>query len=258
MAAPGTAATAATRCSPSRSFVVLNDGASVAAAPPPTTLEVLQPPPAASDSASAHAAQLGLPRIVASNAASYPPPSLHSFRTAAERAPADAAPALWYWQLTGDEWRRDGHTYELAKKVWRRMPAEHKATERERERKRDRSARQQPADDGAQDGGARAAQKARITEGGGAQMAWEPEEDVIILDLVQREGPKWKMIVQQLPGRTATSVRNRWQRIEIGRKIRDGSYDYLGSKSPKLKNLCLACGQPKRGHICSAKMRDRA
>ena len=32
--------------------------------------------------------------------------------------------------------------------------------------------------------------------------AWEPEEDHIIMDLHAREGPKWKSIVKQLPGRT--------------------------------------------------------
>ena len=119
----------------------------------PTILEVLEPPPAACESAAAHAARRCLPRIVTANAASYPPPSLNNFRTAAARAPADSAPALWYWQLTGEEWQRDGHSYELAKKAWRRMPAEHKAAERER----DRSGRKRPADDGA-----KAAQRSRV------------------------------------------------------------------------------------------------
>ena len=247
MAAPGTAATAATRCEPSRSFVVLNDGASVAAAPPPTTLEVLQPPPAASDTAAAHAARRDLPRIVAAIASSYPPPSLHKFRTAAARAPADSAPALWYWQLTGEEWPRDGHTYEIATKAWRRMPAEHKAAERERERKRDRSGRKGPADAlGAQADDALAVR--RPQDGGAAQQAWEPEEDQIILEMVQREGPKWKLIVQKLPGRTVSSVRGRWQRIEKGRRLRE--------EGTVLKNRCHACGQPKKGHICLAKMKD--
>ena len=84
------------------------------------------------ETAAAHAAQRGLPRIVAANATSHPPPSLNNYRTAAARAPANSAPALWYWQLTGEEWLRDSHSYELAAKAWRRMPAEHKAAERER------------------------------------------------------------------------------------------------------------------------------
>ena len=77
--------------------------------------------------------------------------------------------------------------------------------------------------------------------------AWEPEEDQIILTMVGTEGPKWKSIVKQLPGRTVSSVRNRWQRIEKGRKLREDGTE--------LKNRCHACGKPKRGHICEAKMR---
>ena len=32
--------------------------------------------------------------------------------------------------------------------------------------------------------------------------AWDPEEDDIILTMHSQIGPKWKEIVQQLPGRT--------------------------------------------------------
>lgn len=77
--------------------------------------------------------------------------------------------------------------------------------------------------------------------------AWDPEEDHIIMEMVAAEGPKWKQIVKCLPGRTVSSVRNRWQRIEKGRKLRENGEE--------LKNRCHACGQPKRGHICSAKVR---
>ena len=252
MAAPGTVATATIRCSPNLSLQVLNDGASVAAPLPPTTLEVLQPRPAVCDTAAAHAARRGLPRIVAANATSYPPPSLNSFRTAAARAPADSAPALWYWQLTGEEWRRDGHSYDLATKAWRRMPAEHKAAERERERKRARSGRKRPAAaEGAQDDGALAAQKAR-----GAQQAWVYEEDEIIMDEVERDGPRWKLIVEKLPGRTATSVRKRWQRLQMGRKLHEAWHFEPDAEDPELKRRCRMCGKPKLGHICPAKTRD--
>ena len=68
-----------------------------------------------------HAARLGLPRITAENAAQHPPPSLNNFRTAAARAPANSEPALWYWQMTGDEWLRDGHSFDIEKKRQRRM-----------------------------------------------------------------------------------------------------------------------------------------
>ena len=76
--------------------------------------------------------------------------------------------------------------------------------------------------------------------------AWAPEEDHIILEMHASEGPKWSKIVQRLPGRTVSSVRNRWQRIEKGRKLRE-----MGKES---KNRCHACGQLKRGHVCYAKM----
>ena len=49
-------------------------------------------------------------------------------------------------------------------------------------------------------------------------QAWSPEEDTIILDMHTQLGPMWSKIVKQLPGRTVSSVRTRWQRIEKGRK----------------------------------------
>ena len=42
-------------------------------------------------------------------------------------------------------------------------------------------------------------------------------------------------------------MRNRWQRIEKGRKLRE--------EGQELKNRCHACGEPKRGHICKARLR---
>ena len=195
--------------------------------------------------AAAHAARRGLPRIVAANASSYPPPSLNKFRTTAARAPADSAPALWYWQMTGGEWPRDGHSYELAKFAWRRIPAEHKAAERERDRKRDRSGRKRLATDAAQDGGALAAQKAR-----GARQAWAYQEDKIILDEVMREGPRWTLIVAKLPGRTIASVRERWRRLETGRKLHVAWRFEADAEDPELKRRCRLCGKPKLGHVC--------
>jgi len=79
--------------------------------------------------------------------------------------------------------------------------------------------------------------------------AWDPEEDEIIITLLNELGPKWSRIVQQLPGRSVSSVRNRWQRIEKGRKLREA-----GQES---KNRCQRCGQPKRGHVCTAKLKNR-
>ena len=80
-------------------------------------------------------------------------------------------------------------------------------------------------------------------------QAWSPEEDTVILDMHIELGPSWSKIVQWLPGRNVSSVRNRWQRIEKGRKQREA-----GVPS---KNRCHACGLPKRGHVCQAKLGGR-
>ena len=72
--------------------------------------------------------------------------------------------------------------------------------------------------------------------------AWEPEEDQLIIRLLNELGPKWSKIVEQLPGRSVSSVRNRWQRIDKGNKLREA-----GKES---KNRCQQCGKPKRGHVC--------
>jgi len=79
--------------------------------------------------------------------------------------------------------------------------------------------------------------------------AWEPDEDRMILEMLDLLGPKWSKIVQKLPGRSISSVRNRWQRIEKGRKLREAG--------ESLKNRCQQCGQPKRGHVCMAKLKNR-
>jgi hypothetical protein len=84
-------------------------------------------------------------------------------------------------------------------------------------------------------------------ENDAAQKVWEPEEDKIILKNVQQEGPKWKQIVKALPGRTASSVRNRWQRIEKGHRLREEEVEY-GVEYRKYR--CHVCGEPKRGHVC--------
>mmetsp|Transcript_19672 Transcript_19672/g.33517 ORF Transcript_19672/g.33517 Transcript_19672/m.33517 type:complete len:365 (+) Transcript_19672:40-1134(+) len=90
------------------------------------------------------------PIIDASNAASFMPPSLNAFRTAASRA-AGSAPAAWYQAMTGSAWDGQGHSYDLAKKRHRRFLDGYKTAEQERERKRDRSRRDampaRPSDD---------------------------------------------------------------------------------------------------------------
>ena len=87
-----------------------------------TSTTALQEQPAVDAATTAeHAARLYLPRITSENASQHPPPSLNRFRSAAARAPANSVPALWYWQMTGDEWPRDGHSFDIEKKRHRRM-----------------------------------------------------------------------------------------------------------------------------------------
>tara|TARA_B100000524_G_scaffold314526_1_gene192305 strand:+ start:155 stop:1117 length:963 start_codon:yes stop_codon:yes gene_type:complete len=79
--------------------------------------------------------------------------------------------------------------------------------------------------------------------------AWDPEEDQIIISSLERLGPKWSKIVQRLPGRSVASIRNRWQRIENGRRLRAAGHHP--------KNRCQRCGLPKRGHVCLAKLSNK-
>ena len=80
--------------------------------------------------------------------------------------------------------------------------------------------------------------------------AWEPEEDRLIIELLATIGPRWSKIVKALPGRTISSIRNRWQRIDKGLKMREEGHES--------KNRCNICGQPKRGHVCFEKIRRDA
>ena len=85
--------------------------------------------------------------------------------------------------------------------------------------------------------------------------AWSPEEDTLIIAMHESEGPKWSKIVQRLPGRTVSSVRNRWQRIEKGRKLREAGVESkkVEKKSIKsqLDDLVTSAGATvfaRRGH----------
>jgi len=84
------------------------------------------------------------------------------------------------------------------------------------------------------------------TSGAWRGSVWTPEEDQIILEVVSQEGPKWTRVLQRLPWRTIPSIRNRWQRMENGRKIRESGVES--------RNRCHACGLPRRGHVCLAKL----
>ena len=122
------------------------------------------------------------------------------------------------------------HVIVLTARFVRTQLDDYKATEREREKKRVRVA--------------------RVPAGGGVQKAWELEEDNIIEKMLDRVGPKWKLIVKELPGRNVTSMRKRFERMLKGQKMREDDAMY---QTGFLKNRCRACGQPKRGHTCLAK-----
>lgn len=58
-------------------------------------------------------------------------------------------------------------------------------------------------------------------------------------------GPRWSHIAARFPGRTVSSLRNRFLRISAGEKLREAG--------TITKNRCQLCGKPKKGHICTVK-----
>ena len=66
---------------------------------------------------------------------------------------------------------------------------------------------------------------------------WTGREDALMLRLIDRHGPTWKIISRCMPNRTVSSIRNRYLRIVAGRQTGG-------------KNKCRTCGQIKRGHTC--------
>lgn len=66
---------------------------------------------------------------------------------------------------------------------------------------------------------------------------WDPAEDVRIRALVATRGSKWSKMVAAFDGRSVSSIRNRWQRMNT--RLRK-------------KNRCCRCGLAKRGHTCTA------
>jgi len=74
---------------------------------------------------------------------------------------------------------------------------------------------------------------------------WTVEEDLLILQLVEKHGKRWSKIAAHLPGRTDNGVRNRWNRMERAQVLRQ-------RRGPEAGYRCRRCGQPKRGHICAA------
>jgi len=76
---------------------------------------------------------------------------------------------------------------------------------------------------------------------------WTVEEDLLILQLVEQHGKRWSKIAAHLPGRTDNGVRNRWNRMERAQLIKK-------NRGPAMGYRCRRCGEPKRGHICAARM----
>lgn len=73
---------------------------------------------------------------------------------------------------------------------------------------------------------------------------WSPEEDELLLQLIESSGKRWKLIAEALGNanpRTPAMVRNRYLRIERGRWLTERGMS---------KNRCGQCGELKRGHVC--------
>lgn len=100
-----------------------------------------------------------------------------------------------------------------------------------------------------------------ITVGG--RRLWTAAEDAYIrhaarsLDIRQRDakhehaagarGPRWRQIAATLDGRSEEAVRNRWLRLCA---IDEAAASTNGTELSRYK--CSRCGQPKKGHKCSA------
>jgi len=65
---------------------------------------------------------------------------------------------------------------------------------------------------------------------------WSPEEDRMVMELVQRYGTKWSKIVKMLPGRTDNAIKNRWNstmRKNLRRQLKEaGSEPHALTKPP--------------------------
>jgi len=82
-----------------------------------------------------------------------------------------------------------------------------------------------------------------------------PEEAELVMKLVATHSPRWTHIAKEMSRetgyeRTAASVRNYYKRFQTSKSIaqRDAGIKKL--------NKCQMCGQIKRGHICTAAMKN--
>lgn len=65
---------------------------------------------------------------------------------------------------------------------------------------------------------------------------WLPHDDEFMTRYVEENGRKWRDLQLIFPGRSASSIRNRWQRMQ--------------NFNSNNKNKCRFCGLPRRGHSC--------
>lgn len=75
---------------------------------------------------------------------------------------------------------------------------------------------------------------------------WEYDEDVILVDAIERLGKRWKDIAALFPARTDAMCRNRWARMQAPSRTESKRW-----RAPR--NKCNVCGAIKKGHSCAQK-----
>ena len=71
----------------------------------------------------------------------------------------------------------------------------------------------------------------------GGRKMWSAEEDAIILAGVAKYGCQWRLVVAQLPGRTDSSTRNRWKRLQKEAAAADGDDGRAAPPPPRRQRL---------------------
>ncbi|KAJ1619245.1 hypothetical protein T492DRAFT_425300 [Pavlovales sp. CCMP2436] len=66
---------------------------------------------------------------------------------------------------------------------------------------------------------------------------WTSTEDDVIGEAVSQFGCRWGVLAALLPGRTCASVRNRWHRLKLARRLREGGKGFFFFSAPRLTAL---------------------